>query len=125
MGLLNAELEQGGMLHHEAAESFDACLDEVGTGVLGRRHSIDGGGEQVEDPCAECGDESVFGAEQAVDSPGCGGHLVGESPHGHGAEAVGCHDPLRSVEQRSARALVVLFGSSHFGIILQRRYIMV
>ena len=48
MGLLNAELEQGGVLKHEATESVDACLDEVGTRIARRRQSVDGGGEQVD-----------------------------------------------------------------------------
>ena len=113
VGLLNAELEQGGVIHDETTESVDACLDEVGTRIAGRRQSVDGGGEQVEGPCPEGGDESVLGAEEAVNGPCRGPHLVGEGAHGHGAEAVGCHDPLRGVEQGGAGALVMFSGSTH------------
>ncbi len=113
VGLLNADLEQGGVIHDEATESVDACLDEVGTRVVRRRQSVDGGGEQVEGPCPEGGDESVLGAEEAVNGPCRCPHLGGEGTHGHGAEAVGCHDPLRGVEQGGAGALVVFSGSTH------------
>lgn len=113
MGLLNAELEQGRVIHDEATESVDACVDEVGSGVARCRLSLHGGGEQVEGPCPEGGDESVFGAEEAVNGPCRGPHLVGEGTYGHGAEAVGCHDPLRGVEQGGAGALVMFSGSTH------------
>ena len=42
-----------------------------------------------------------------------GPHLVGEGTYGHGAEAFGCHDPLRGVEKGGAGALVMFPGSTH------------
>ena len=66
---LDADRVQRGALGGQAAE-HEPDLDQVGGRVVGGRQRVEPGAQEVEGADPERGDQSVFGAEEAVDSAG-------------------------------------------------------
>src|SRR5262249_23911700 len=77
-------------------------------------------------PRPERGNESVFRTEQAVDGAGRGTHIVCYPAHRQGLDAAFGDRSLGRLQERGARALVVVFGPSHrLTTLLQQCYVAV
>src|SRR5260370_35986103 len=120
---LEREIEQRRVVNRKPPEDGHAGLDEVGRRVLARWQRADPGAEHHERPVCERGDQSVLGAEQAVDRARGRLRLLGDPPQRQAIRPVRLDHPLGRVEQRLGGLLVVHFPAAHLDSILQYRYV--
>src|SRR5450759_4490300 len=97
----------------ETAKDSDPGLDDVGGWVRRGRESVNSGTKHLEGTNPEGDDQTLLGAEQAVDSARLRTDLVGHPPNGERFQTGHLHDPFGCLEQRLGGPLIVFSWPAH------------